>query len=291
MADYVRARITAAKIGVGLTLAGVLAGVVERVRPQAPAEPVRLTAKDGAVTAAQKTVAGELVNAIGSAQIKNHSLLYKDIKKHQVLPYSELKDIKHLQNKTKTLTSEAKAFKLSLAALKAGLAGVYDKAQSNAKFLTKTGTAANSSKLGGLTKADLVNGHGSVYTGVQHVLEGDDPKTLLTVPGVVTVQGNAYGGADDEIYLTNLTGSDMTVTWDDGIVEDGGAYEHQATIGSDVFTAVSFSHSGSLTTPLITAQLLTSTGRAITLTVSFVQDTAGASANDGRFVAQALAGP
>jgi hypothetical protein len=289
MADYVRARITAAKIGVGLTLAGVVAGVVERVRPQAPAAPARLTAKDGAVTAAQKTVAAQLVNKIGSAQIKNHSLLYKDFKNHQVMSYAHLKDIKHLQSKTKTLTSEAKAFKLSVAALKAGLGAVYNKAQSNAKFLPKTGTAANAAKLAGLTKADFVNGHGSVYTGVQHISEGDDPKTLLTVPGVVTVQGNAYGGSDDEIYLTNLTGSDMTVTWDDGVVEDGGAYEHQATIGSDVFKGVSFSHSGSLTTPLITAQLLTSKSRAITLTVSFVPDAGGV--NDGRFVAQALAGP
>ena len=283
MAEYVRARITAAKVGVGLAIAGVLAGVAERVRPQDGADPMALAAhRDAVATAAQKTISGQLTNKLGSKQIKNHSLLYKDFKQHQVLPYKQLKRINSLSNKTRSLATQTKTLKSQLGGVTAALGTIYNKAQANAKFLPKTGTAANAIKLGGLTKAQLVNGNGSVYSGVQHINEGENPKTLLTVPGVVTVQGNAYGSAEDEIFLTNLTGSPMTVSWNDGTT-------HQDTIGSDTFDQVSFTPAGSFTSKIITVQLLTSTGRAITLTVSFVPDSAGT--NNGRFVAQALASP
>jgi hypothetical protein len=286
MADYVRARITAAKVGVGLAIAGVLAGVVERVRPQQP---------EGAMTLAAHTLAQK----IDSSQVKDHTLLYKDIKAHQVLPYAELITIKKLKADGASLKSGVASLKSSLNqtnaaigtndkklndALAAGLGGVYNKVQADSAFLSKAGTASNAAKLSGHESTDFVNGHGNVFSGVQHIANGEDAKELFTVPGIVTVNGNFYGPTDQEVQILNLTSAPLTVSWNDG-ADHGGFSDQQAPVpaGSDTYD-LPFG----TTNRIITAQLLAADGHPVTFTVSFIPDQTG---NQGRFVGQALAAP
>src|SRR3954451_9338095 len=147
MAEHVRARITAAKVGVGLAFAGLIAGVVERVRPQ-PAERLQTAT----LTAKHFFTLGQLHNKITSAQIKNHTLLYKDFKYHQVASYAKVKEAfltigegagESTDTKHNLSAFESKAFR---------------------SFLLRGGTAVNSAKVGGLSSSELIQGHGHVFS-------------------------------------------------------------------------------------------------------------------------------
>jgi hypothetical protein len=276
MADYVRARLTAAKVGVGLAITGVLAGVVERVRPQQPPGPMSPSAShQDAAQVHAATLTQQLKNKIGSSQIKDHSLLYKDFKQGQVLSYKELKNIKILDNETTGLQS---SFKLLKADILSVLGSIYTKVQADATFLAKTDTAVNAAKVNGLSSSDFVNGHGNVFSGVQHLAVGDPAQTLFTIPNEITVQGNYPSAGNPEVDIFNLTNAPVAISW-----LNAGENRDTIPVGTSGYPLLLNSDS-----PLVTAQLLTGDGHPMTLTFSFSPDQTG---DKGRFVGQALAAP
>src|SRR5438270_566469 len=117
MAAYVKGRFHAARVGATMAILGLLAGlgIKNEARP-----PTTTVIADPA--AAQSPAR----NSIGSLQIKNHSLLFTDIKMHQVPSYKEFKFFK--------TTFDDKWLKLNPANI-AYQDKVYDKLGADATFL------------------------------------------------------------------------------------------------------------------------------------------------------------
>src|SRR5207248_5237477 len=223
MADQVKARMTAAKIGVGLAFAGLLAGLVSRVR----SEPARL---DASRAASQSIELRALKDKLTSAQIKDHSLLYRDFKRHQVASFPQLKKV---------------------------VAELADsKHKDEIEVLSLTALTAE-------VRNQVIQGHGGVFSGMQDVGTGGASKDLLSVPGWITVQGLYVtvpgAGYVPAIRLVNLASYAIVVNWSDG------QSEHQDTLaaGSGSQLDLRFKTGNDL----ITAQLLSGDGRPITLTL------------------------
>ena len=147
MAEYVKSRMTAAKVGVGLALFGLFAGVMEKVRSQESNHATLGLARPAAFDAFLKW--SDLTHKITNKQIKLHSLSYKDFKAHQVLSYKELGAIKLLQGNDRTIKGELNNIKGEI--------------------------------------AHKVKGQGIVVSASPDVPEGSDATNLLEVPGVVQV--------------------------------------------------------------------------------------------------------
>src|SRR5437870_4625965 len=161
MAEYVKSRMTAAKVGVGLALFGLAAGIVERVRPQrqdhVTATPAASTHSAAAVDYYLKF--RDLNNKITTKQVKDHSLLARDFRQKQFLQWKYLESIKKL---------DARTVKLRDSLITGKFSHNWIKLESDARY---------------------VKGHGDVVSGAQPV-PVDDAKTvdLLTIPHVLTVQ-------------------------------------------------------------------------------------------------------
>src|SRR4051794_8288186 len=82
MAEYVKGRFHAARVGVTMAVLGLLAGL--GIKNDATPPTTTVVADPAALTSLGK-------NSIGSLQIKNHSLVFSDIKLHQVPSYKEFK--------------------------------------------------------------------------------------------------------------------------------------------------------------------------------------------------------
>ena len=136
MADYVKARFHAARVGATMAILGLLAGL--GIKSQGEQPPTTTVAFDPAAT---KSIAN---NAIGSVQIKNHSLLYKDLKLHQVPSYKEYKLFSsQIKNQFLKLDSTNLLHKVD-SYLKLD---VYNKAEADGAFLHKADTAQNALKI------------------------------------------------------------------------------------------------------------------------------------------------
>ena len=173
MAEYVKSRMTAAKVGVGLALFGLVAGVLERVRSDESNQPTLGLARPvAAVDSFLKW--SDLTHKITSKQIKFHSLLLKDFKSHQVLSYKELGAIKRLNKVDRTIKGE-------LATIKGEL-------------------------------TNRISGNGSVISGIKivphHSSTQDVADDLLTVPGVLHV-GAYNDDAGQYIKVENLSSSQL----------------------------------------------------------------------------------
>jgi hypothetical protein len=211
MADYVRGRFHAARVGVTMALLGLLAGL--GIKSQAE-QPPTTVAFDPAAT---KSIAK---NVIGSVQIKNHSLLYKDLKLHQVPSYKEFKSF--------SSTIKQQFLKLNDAFIKLDSANllhkidsylkldVYNKAESDGAFLKIDGTASNALKLDGLGTDQIVQGHGQVMTG--NLTLGSSDGTLFILIGLLraTAKETVGGPSGADVTLENLSTTDTLIVNGDG---------------------------------------------------------------------------
>jgi hypothetical protein len=275
MADYVKRRMTAAKIGIGFACAAVLGGIVEWVRPEA----ARIDASPAASYIHTNTVGK---SSITSAQVKNHSLLYKDFKPGQVIPYSKLKEIEgdildikgESQDEKHKDEIEILSLRQDLKDVNQQLTGVASLESRNHTQLGSLGASITNLKAKG-----IVQGHGSVFSGMQDVGIQGQPEDLLTVPEWVKVQGLYVNNDVPAIRIVNLSSSySFDVIWSDGPTE----HDDTLPAGKGQHIDLAFATGDDL----ITAQLLSGDGRPITLTLSRIADQGGQSS---RFVAQALA--
>ena len=218
MAEHVRRRLTAMRAGVTMALFGLLAGLGIKTQTSAPA-PLQL---DNAAASAIGT------NVIGSAQIKNHSLQYKDLKLHEVPSYKEYKEF---------VSKVSKRFlKLDTANL-VHKADVYIKGEADASFLHKADTAQNALKIDGLSSDQLVQGHGHVVPG--NLALGATPGDVFILIGLLKVSAESVPGIPNAAFvtLTNTSGQSLLVNGDGNqgttvTIAPGGGDNFQVADGS-----------------------------------------------------------
>src|SRR6476661_5229366 len=144
MADYVRGRFHAARVGVTMALLGLLAGLGIK---NEGGPPTTIVADPAAAQLLKK-------NSVGSAQIRNHSLLFTDLKIHQVPSYKEYSKFTNATyGKFLKLDAAAQGF-LKITDANSTFIKLTDADSrflklddANANFLHKADTAANALKI------------------------------------------------------------------------------------------------------------------------------------------------
>ena len=208
MASTVRRRLTAMRASVTMALFGLLAGLGIEAQASLSSPPA-----PDAHSASTKIAH----NSIGSAQVKLHSLLFSDLKEHQVPSYKEYKE-----SVSKIMSALGK---IDVANLVHKI-DVYDKTAADAAFMHKGDTADNALKIDGLSTDQLVQGHGQVITGSMSV--GPSMGDLFVLIGLLRVSAvDPTGGPAAQVTLTNT--SDQNITLNEGnnvpssIIKPGGS--------------------------------------------------------------------
>lgn len=143
-------------------------------------------------------------NVIGTAQIKNHSLRFSDIKLHQVPSYKEYKSyVAQIKQQWIKLDAGNLVHKLD----------VYDKLTTDSTFLQKADTAVNSLKLDGLGKDQIVQGHGQVITGNTALGASDSDVFILIGLLKASARFDVQGGMN-LVTLTNSSSQTLLVNGD-----------------------------------------------------------------------------
>ena len=216
MAEYVKGRFHAARVGATMAILGLLAGlgIKSEQRP-----PTTVVADPASALSIGK-------NTIGTAQIKQHSLLFTDIKSHQVPSYKEFKFFRTQFQTFKNAVYDKHAIDTTFAKLGDVNSTFVKIEDANAeflkisdatdKFLTLTGTAADSNKIGGLTPSQLIQGHGSVITGSTAVGATDSDVFILIGLLKASVKNTPGGGSSVDVTLTNLSSTDTLLVNGDG---------------------------------------------------------------------------
>jgi hypothetical protein len=196
MASTVRRRLTAMRASVTMALLGLLAGLGIEAQASLSSPP---TGEPQAHTAAGR-------NTIGSAQIKNHSLLFQDLKIHEVPSYKEYKEfVAKIMTSLGGLDAANLVHKID----------VYSKIEADAAFLHKGDTADNALKIDGLGSSQLVQGHGQVLTNTMTATGSDG--TLLVLIGLLRVSASVNPpGVPAGVSVTLTNTSDQPRMLNDG---------------------------------------------------------------------------
>ncbi len=181
MADYIKFRLTTAKVGVTMALAALITGVAEKAHASSASasNSPPLFVKLGSITGPVRTVL---------AKIEDKCITLTN-------------ELVRLEKKERTDFYT-----------KGEINKVYEKTSvANAKFLPKDGTAANSSKLGSLGPNSFVQGNrAGLATGAVSAIGGSGGvQSLLTLPGtqgaIIVVCQPAPGGGEVQILVKNNT--------------------------------------------------------------------------------------
>jgi hypothetical protein len=181
MAQYIKFRLTAAKVGVSMALAALIAGIAEKVH----AAPPVINAKPAAVDYFLKLdgVTGESKNDFLKLELKYNKLngLITGVERQLTKVYKKaVVNAEFLKidtaNSEFLKTDDASAEYLKIA-------------DASSEFLKIGGTAANSSELGGLAPDAFFQGDGNVVSGEASVTGSQKSQQLLSTPdGTLTVQ-------------------------------------------------------------------------------------------------------
>jgi hypothetical protein len=262
MAEYVRWRLTKLRAGVTMALFGLLAGLGLRT-DQGPAAQIEqaatLTIPKGTHIPA---------NSIGSAQIKFHSLLLSDYKPRQVASYTSMVKMKKALG---ALDEQFIKMNDTLAKVNDELGTFELRTDAANTFLAKDATAANAAKIEGVGLDGLIQGRGQVFTG--GLVPSQTAAPVVSVPGVLTVNGHHDPAANPDISLTNTSGGDLEI--------NDGTNPTTTLKAGDTLPAGQMGD-GSVRTFQV---LVSGGGEAITLTISGFAD-----GSAHRLVGQALIG-
>jgi len=210
MASSIRRRFTAMRAGVTVALFGLLAGLGIEAQASLSSTPA---------SEPQAGTASVGRNAVGSAQIRNHSLLFKDLKVHEVPSYKEYKEfVAKVMSSLTTLDAGNLVHKVD----------VYLKTEADGTFMHRGDSADNALKLDGLSPSQLVQGHGQVITG--NLALGSANADLFALIGLLRVSADA----DPAGGLVNVT---LTNTSDQPLMVNGGGKASTiAAGGADTFS-------------------------------------------------------
>jgi hypothetical protein len=199
MAERIKFRLTAAKVGVSMAFLALIGGIAEKARsgpPQVNATQSAYFLKLGGIT-------GEVQNAFLKLELKvlkldstltklDHKINRSFYSKHKIdltvlklqkamTEYLKLDDANRQYLKIDGANSQF----LKINDANSQFLKIND---ANSQFLKLDGTAANSNKLGGLTPDAFVQGRGGVVTGAAQVLADGSVRTLLGSPdGILSV--------------------------------------------------------------------------------------------------------
>jgi hypothetical protein len=187
MAEYIRFRMTAAKAGVTMALAALVAGVTERAQARSQSRGsqagffVKLTGLTGEVKTVMAKIEAKVVKldtAVSQVQKKLRTEYYTRGESNKV--YLKIRD-------------------------------------AGAEFLKKAETAANSAKLGNLAPSAFVQGnHGSVVSGALSKLSSSSQQLLSLPGGIIVVRIADTPGAGATLTVHNATGGTLAAVSDVG---------------------------------------------------------------------------
>lgn len=196
MAEYIRFRLNAAKIGVSMALLALIAGVADKAKANASAPTASASSVGGflKLTGLSKTVSSDFLK-----------LEQKWLKLDNALGAFEAKLLK-FERSVSTQYYKSRFIDTTFLKIDAANATFLKITDANFKYLKIDGTAANASELGGLKPDAFVQGRGGVVTGGTPFFADGSVRNLLQSPDGklgVTLTANS-----DQItvHVTNNTG-------------------------------------------------------------------------------------
>jgi hypothetical protein len=178
VAEYVKFRLTAAKIGVSMALGALIAGIAEMAR----SGPALHHAAKSALFLKLEGISGETKAAFLKLEdkwIKLNSLLVKI--DHKLT--SNYYDKRGVDANFLKITNANTQF-LKIGDANASFLKITD---ANAEYLKIDGTASNSLKLGGLTSDAFLQGKGDVISGAVSVGPGQSQQVLQMPGGAISI--------------------------------------------------------------------------------------------------------
>jgi hypothetical protein len=225
MAQYIKFRLTAAKVGVSMALAALIAGIAEKVHAAPPVVQARPAAVDSFLKL--DGITGESKKDFYKLELK-YDKLNSALNKLQ----SQLGTIYHKS----TINSEfLKVVTANSEFLKSDAANseFLKTVDASGEFLKISGTAANSNELGGLTPDAFFQGHGNVVSGEATVTSPTQSAPLLaTADGTLSVSLKTSDG-ELLVNITNSTGNSLPAVQDLG--EASGSVPGSTTTSSTTF--------------------------------------------------------
>jgi hypothetical protein len=194
MAEYIRFRVGAAKLGVTMAFMALLAGISDKARAATPSPRADAAA----------SIPGLSFLKLDKLYVKLDDAI---LKLEHKLAGSYL--TAHKANDTFLKIKTASAQYLKIADANEKWLKITD---ANAQFLKIDGTAANAQKVGGLPVSSLVQGNNtSVVSGALPAVQ-DSPQQLLSLPGGIIVVSIAHPpGAGSVITFHNASNTDLTM--------------------------------------------------------------------------------
>jgi hypothetical protein len=208
MAEYVRYRVTAAKVGVTMALLGLISGLAERAqgkqsRPGAKqAAAVDYFLKLDGLTGEERNVFLKLEQKLSSsfylkAQTDHKFLKLADANKK----WLKISDA----NRTYLKIREAATQYLKITD---AVTGFMKLDIADRRYLKIDGVAADSKKLGGMTADQFVQGRGGTFTGAKTVSAGDGSVDVMSTGSPLGILIGLLQG-DAQITLVNHTAADV----------------------------------------------------------------------------------
>ena len=206
MADYIRFRWASAKVGASMALLALIAGIAEKAGAAPTARPADSVGSVLKLAGLGSTIKQDFLKLESKLLSVNKSLL-----KYEKSVAAHVYD-KASVNKAflKVKAANAEFLKSSDASLKYlkitdATAKFLKITDATAKFLPISSTAANASKLGGLTPDAFVQGRANVASGAISLAAGDtNPKTILqSAGGIIVVAAERVVGGGTTLVITN----------------------------------------------------------------------------------------
>jgi hypothetical protein len=231
MAEHIRLRLAAAKVGVTMAFFGLLAGLAERARaatPQSP--PANFLREVSSPTGADKVVIKKLDSALATLEHKLTTSFTTTHKLNQT--FLKIKSANTSFLKIKSANTEF----LKIKSANTSFLKIDD---ANSDFLKVGSTAANSSELGGLTPDAFFQGSGHVVTGaISSLAVSNTPTPLLSVPGGIAVSVANTVGSELQLQISNPTSQTLAAVLNSTDGTDSTVAEHDLAPG--VSTSITF---------------------------------------------------
>lgn len=224
MAEYVKLRLTAAKVSVSMAFLALLGGLAERARAdQSSAEPPasahflkEISIPKGG--GANRIVIQKLDSALAKLEHKLSTSFETTHKLNQTFLKIKSANTEFLKIRSANTSflkiDDANASFLKIDDANASFLKIDD---ANNEFLKIDSTAANANRLGGLSPDAFFQGTGHVVTGsVSSLAVGNTPTQVLPVPGGIVVSVANTVGSGLQLQISNPTSQTLAAVINDG---------------------------------------------------------------------------
>jgi hypothetical protein len=236
MAEYIKFRLTAAKVGVTMAFLALLAGLTERAQAAAPPPPPANFLREVSTGGVDRIVIQKLDSALATLEHKLATNFTTTHKLNQT--FLKIKSANTSFLKIKSANSsflKIKSANTDFLKIDDANANFLKIGDANTDFLKIGGTAANASELGGLSPSSFVQGGGDVVTGaVSDLATSNTPTQLLSLPGGIVVSVANTVGSGLQLVFTNPTSLPLAAVVDNGT----GVAEHDLNPSTTTSLAV-----------------------------------------------------